>query len=576
VSRKTWIWLWSAAGIAVGLAAEYFSIHAHTPENHLLDLVVGWAFIGAGLVAWWRRPENRIGPLMAAVGFTWFIGNFGNASQPVVYSLGSAFESVSAVVLAHVVLAYPEGKLGRPERAMMIVGYTWILGTGVVKALTFDPSSFLHCDCPHGGLAFLPSKTAYDTVNSLENVIGVLFSLTVFWLLIRRYVRSTPAMRRLLRPLWVASALTALVIVSNGVSNAVDEQSAAATVTSVLQRVAELLVPIALLYGLFRSRLAQSAVADLVTELAQPMPPGRLREVLARTLGDTSLQLVYWLEDAGEFVDEDGRPIEVSRLGDRRAVTALEADGRPLAAMIHDPGLLVDPGLIDAVAAAARLALENERLQAEIRAQLEEVRASRARIVQAGDAERRRVERDLHDGAQQRLVTLSLALRMALEQLNGADPEVRATLEEASGELARALAELRELARGIHPSILTEAGLGPALESLAERSTIAASVVATPIRRLPEEVEASAYFVVSESLANAAKHSGARSVRIGARVDGGWLLVEVVDDGVGGADPSGGSGLRGLADRVAAVNGRLTVRSPAGGGTRIEAAIPCA
>jgi signal transduction histidine kinase len=229
---------------------------------------------------------------------------------------------------------------------------------------------------------------------------------------------------------------------------------------------------------------------------------------------------------------------------------------------------------VRAAGAAARMALENERLHAEVKAQLEEVRASRARIIEAGDAERRRVERDLHDGAQQRLVSLSLALRSAQDRV-GDDAAASAAIEEAEHELQVALAELRELARGIHPAILTEEGLSGALESLAMRSPVPVTIDADSIGRLPPAIEATAYFAVSEALANVAKHAGASHATVSAHLSDRTLLVEIRDDGMGGADVANGSGLRGLADRVAAVGGELTVSSPVRAGTRVRAEIPC-
>jgi signal transduction histidine kinase len=255
----------------------------------------------------------------------------------------------------------------------------------------------------------------------------------------------------------------------------------------------------------------------------------------------------------------------------------LKADDEPIAALIHDPILSDQREIVEAAGAAARLAIENERLRAEVRAQLEEVRASRARIVEAGDAERRRLERDLHDGAQQRLLALSLALRVAEQHLGPRpDPELSATIDGAKAELDSAIGEIRELARGIHPAILTDEGLGPALESLAERAPIPTRVLRAPSERLPAPVEVTAYFVVSEALANAAKHAGAGSVIIDADRQEGRLRIEVTDDGVGGADIKAGTGLRGLADRVAAIGGRIRVESPDGQGTRVVAEIPCA
>ena len=234
-----------------------------------------------------------------------------------------------------------------------------------------------------------------------------------------------------------------------------------------------------------------------------------------------------------------------------------------------------EPEIVQAVAATGRLTIQNQRLQAEVRAQLEEVRASRARIVEFGDAERRRVERNLHDGAQQRLVNLSLALGIARSQVpTTSDGELTEALDEAAAELRLALAELRELARGIHPVILSEAGLGPALASLAERSPIPVTLAVASSDRLPARVEETAYYVASEALANAAKHAHASAVTITARRRGDGLVVEIGDDGVGGADPDG-SGLRGLADRVAALDGHLQVSSPAGEGTCVIAELPC-
>jgi signal transduction histidine kinase len=224
----------------------------------------------------------------------------------------------------------------------------------------------------------------------------------------------------------------------------------------------------------------------------------------------------------------------------------------------------------------ASLALQHSRLQAEVKAQLDQVRASRARIVEAGDTARRRLERDLHDGAQQRLVTLSLALGIARERATGTDPELESLLESASKEAREALVELRELARGIHPAVLTETGLRGALQALVERSPIATTLGDVPDERFPAPIEATAYFVASEALANVAKHAAAETTVITITRSAGVLIVQVSDDGVGGARPDGGSGLRGLADRVASVGGSVRIDSPAGGGTRIEAEIPLA
>jgi signal transduction histidine kinase len=334
--------------------------------------------------------------------------------------------------------------------------------------------------------------------------------------------------------------------------------------------------PLALLIGLLRSQLDRSAVGRLVVELGAGVPgPARLQRVLARTLHDPSLELAFWRPEQSSFVDPGGAQVIVEPR-DGRAVTYLDRDGERIAVLRHDKALTAEPELVAAVAASASLAVQNERLHDEVRNQLREVSASRARIVEAGDAARRRVERDLHDGAQQRLVTVALALRLARSQVGTASvQDLTALLDEADAELSGALAELRELARGIYPVLLTDAGLGPALASLAERAPIAVTLGDVPDRRWADPIEQTCYFVVSEALVNTVKHADAATVAIDVRDEGCGLCVEVTDDGAGGADPAG-SGLRGLADRVAAVGGRLTVRSPHGGGTQVMAALPCA
>ena len=333
---------------------------------------------------------------------------------------------------------------------------------------------------------------------------------------------------------------------------------------------AQIAIPIAVLSVILRARMARAAVADLVVELGQTPTPARLRDALANALGDPSLRVAYWAPTEGRFVDVNGQAMELPEDGTGQAVTMLERNGVREAAIIHDAILLEEPGLIASVASAMRLAVENDRLTAEVEAQLQEVRASRARIVAAGDTERKRIERDLHDGAQQRLVALTLALRLARTRLgDDADPSVKLSLEQASDEAKAALAELRELARGIHPQILTEAGLHAAVESLAVRTPAIVSVEMDPDARFTPAVEATAYFVVSESLANAAKYAEAGAVHVRAGWHDGVLTVEVADDGRGGADPQTGTGLRGLRDRVSAVDGtwRLSARSGAARGS---------
>ena len=301
---------------------------------------------------------------------------------------------------------------------------------------------------------------------------------------------------------------------------------------------------------------------------------GPIRELLAERVGDRTLSLAYWLADRETFVDEFGRPVELPAPGSGRAWTAVDHEGRRVAAIIHDAELDTTTDLVNAAAAAAALALDNERLKADLRARVEDLRISRARIVEAADTARRRLERDLHDGAQQQLVSLALDLRLLRARLKGSDTVPM--IDELSDKLNVALAELRELARGIHPAILTDRGLGPAVQGLADRVPLPVEVdVELPERPSPP-IEAAAYFVTAEALTNVARYAKAREARVEIRRNGDDVVVVVSDDGVGGAEVEAGTGLRGLQDRLAALDGRLTIRSPASEGTRLRAVIPCA
>ena len=335
-------------------------------------------------------------------------------------------------------------------------------------------------------------------------------------------------------------------------------------------------VPWVFLIGLVRSRVARAgAVSELLLRLGEAPGTGTLRCRLAEALGDRSLQLVFWLDDKSRWVDSEGHTVELPADGDpARAWTPVELEGRRVGAIVHDVTLSDDPELLGSVAAAAGLAMENERLQAQLRARVEELRASRARIVEAGTQERRRLERNLHDGAQQRLVALSLTLRLAQGKLRKDPEKADELLDGAQEELTLALGELRELARGIHPAVLSDRGLGAALEALAGRAPIEVDLAELPRDRLPEPIEAAAYFVVAEALTNVVKYAHASQATVRVSPVNGHAVVEVADDGIGGADPDRGSGLRGLADRVSALDGRMQLDSPAGSGTRLRAEIP--
>ena len=324
---------------------------------------------------------------------------------------------------------------------------------------------------------------------------------------------------------------------------------------------------------------AQEGIGRLLRALAQALLRSErggeepVREMLAERLGDRSLNIAYWLPDRGVFVDDRGHRVDLPGAGSGRAWTAVEREGTRVAAIVHDAELDATPELVHAAASAAALAIDNERLKVDLRARLEELRHSRRRIVEAADDARREIERNLHDGAQQQLVSLALDLRLLRARLKH-DPELAGTVEELADKLAAALAELRELARGIHPAVLSDHGLAPAIHVLVERVPIAVECELTIEERLPAPVEAAAYFVVAEGLTNVIKYANATTAKVSVRRRRGEVEVEVSDNGVGGAQLDVGTGLRGLSDRLAALEGELALKSPLGEGTRLSAWIP--
>jgi signal transduction histidine kinase len=536
-----------------------------------------------GVLVWERRPDSRTGILLTAFALT------GTLTDPIVFpgsrlamTVGLATFGLTGALAAHLILSYPTGRFtSRLERGFVAIGYGFALVYAAPLLLFYSPQTpheqwfpeCLSCAEPLTHVAWHDVTGLKHALDGVQVVLIVLFMA----LLLRKLVRAVPVARNVALPLavvaFVAAARFALLIGLRLFAPSSDVLTSPAWFWS--GTFTGLAITLALSAGLLWGGAGRGAVADLVVELERT-PPGSVRGALARALGDPSLELALWLPERAAYVDAKGRPLTLPPNGSDRAVTVLGPAEAPVAALVHDPALLERPALLTAAGAAARFALENERLQAELRLQLAEVHASRARIVEAGEEERRRLERDLHDGAQQRLLSLGLALQLARSEL-GPRPNGAATLlGEAEAELAAALEELRALAQGIHPAVLTEHGLGPALRTLAARSPLPVEIRHVPDERLPAPVEAAAYFVVSEALANVAKHAHASAafVSIARRADS--LEVEVQDDGVGGAEPRAGSGLAGLADRVHTLEGRLTIESKPGHGTCLRAKIPYA
>jgi len=536
-------------------------------------IVAGVSFICAGLLASARRPERWTGSLMIAAGFALFAQTLIDADHSFPFTVGLASLGIPAAILMHLVLVFPDGHLHSGwERLVVGVAYFNAIVVQGVMLMFMGVGHVGGCPCPENLLFVRDAMTTHMRLMSVERYLGLAVAAAVLVDLAARWRVASPLLRRALAPIVVVGGLAVGLLAATLLASSLPYTGAPYRLQSA-QHLVFGIVPIAYLIGQWRARIGRGGASDLIVELGRGLELGQLRDAIAHALRDPSLELGFWLRDPDEYVDVDGRSISVAATPGR-AVTVLERHGRKVAALVHDPALTESPALLDAVSSAAGLALENERLLAESRARLDEVRDSRARLVEASVAERRRLERNLHDGAQQRLVTLSLHLRMAQETVRD-DPAAAETMLERVGEdLMQALDELRELARGLHPAVLADRGLAPALQALANRSPFPVAIAGVPDVRLPEPVEAALYYVAAESLTNAAKHAGATSGRVELSTTPTAVIVEIRDDGRGGAALTGGTGLRGLGDRVEALGGELQVRSPAGGGTVIRAELP--
>jgi signal transduction histidine kinase len=542
-----------------------------------VTLVLGWSFIFVGLYAWGRRPDNRVGMLMVAVGFAWFVGQMTMSNVPLLFTFGGVLGALFIVCAIHLLLAFPSGHLqSRFDRNLLIAGYLDVTLGPLALYVWAGPKEIDCSGCPDNLILITPSQTMTTIVGLTINVIALVLMGMVLYSLVRRWRGASVPQRRLLVPVYAAGCALLVAMLLTVFLQSLGVNGTAEDVIWGVGLLPFMLIPYLFLGTLIQTRMIQGGrIGELIAELGQAPQPGELRDALARALRDPSLELVYWLPDSGRYVDASGRAVLAPPPDGDRAMTPVERDGQRVAGIVHDAALLEDPEHVRAVGAAAALALENERLDAELRARFEELRAARTRMVRAAVEERRRLERNLHDGAQQRLVSLALNLRLARARLREDPDAADQLLIDAGAELDAALAELRELARGIHPALLSERGLDAALAALADRAPIEVELAGAPGERLPEQVELAAYFVVSEALANIAKYAKATHASVRVERVNGHVEVEVTDDGVGGADPTRGTGLQGLRDRVCGVDGTFAVDSAPGVGTTVRAEIPC-
>jgi signal transduction histidine kinase len=563
--------LWPA-GFALGVFSlalarddPAFSFAGMSAEGAAALLGAGLALLACGLVFWARRPRNAVGPLLAATGCTWFFGEWDNpgAGSAAVFTIGLALYASCPPLAAWAMLAYPGGRLASwGERVAVGLALTGsLLVLGLLPAVFFDPAVRGCAQCPDNLLLVADEPGIFDDLNRLGVYLGLAWSLLLISVATWRVAQSSTTRRRVVIPVVLAGCVY-LGLVAGTFATSLDRGFVGSSALDrrlwLAQAAALVALAAAVAWGLLRARRTRSSLARLVIELGDSAAVGGLRQGLAKALADPDLEIAYPIGE-GRYADANGTPVDPTPR-DGRAVTPLVRDGRPVALILHRESLLDNPQFIEEVASAARLVLENERLQAEARTQLADLRSSRTRIIEAGDAESRRLERDLHDGAQQRLVGFSLALRLLRNQL-GADHERQlALLDEAEGELREAVAELRELAHGIHPAVLSDEGLAAALEALAEDGRAPIRLLVVPQERFPRAVETAAYLVIAE----AAK---AGAVTVAARRRDGVLVVDVEADGEPGE-------LVELEDRLGALDGRLDVERKSGG-VRVRAEIPC-
>jgi PAS domain S-box-containing protein len=692
VSRRGFVV--AIAVLAVEVAAAVWLVLASHHEKAktltlMLELPAGVSFVLAGLIAVRRRPENRTGFYLAAVGYLWLLGALTEANNHLVYSIGAILSNSTYVALAALVLAFPTGRLARrPDQLLVKLTLALVLVGPPLLLLFADKPPSCSSGCGQSAFVIYRSKTIENVLELVGSLLTVGLTAVIVAVLVRRWRRASAALRRVLRPVYLASGATLVFLLLGNLASTFSPH--VSNLLGPIFLVAFTTIPITFLYGILRSRFAQRSVADLAVAVAQHEP---LRDAIASALGDPSLELAYAVDDGRMYVDRDGRRFNLPGPRTGRSATLVGREGRVVGALVHDSSLDDQTELLRSVAATVGLALDNERLEADLRSQYdfllavvdtapsllvsldtegrirnlnaaaaatsgyasdeevrdrffwdvyidesereamvgrfraaapdfppsayenvfvdaqgaqrviawrsapvldeggtvvrivcggldvtermrqeEELRASRARIVAAGDEARRRLERNLHDGAQQRLVSLSISLRLAQAKADGDPTETKRLLEQASDDLAQALDELRELARGIHPVVLTDRGLAAALETLVARAPVPVELH-TPEERLPGPIEAAAYYVIAEAVTNAVKHATPSAINVSVTAPNGHVLVEISDDGVGGADPAAGTGLSGLADRVAALDGILRVESAAGG-TRVLADIP--
>ena len=559
----------AACVLALGAVeiAVLFSGPVDPPWQVVLFPVVGWVYLAAGVTAWLRRPSNGMGPLMVIGALAWIGAGLANTSVPSLQAVGLIVASIPLAVVLHLLLAFPSGRLrGRLCTATVVAAYFVGLVLQAPRYL-FDPEE-------SGNVLFIAERSDLaDLGHWVQHGAGAVVIVMTALILARRLRDTAPQRRYVLAPLYVYSIAAVLWVPASRDLEALalwDQLTRATIQVLALGGIPAAFAAVVLLGGFARTGEVDELGAWLgAEEHARP----ELGNALADTLGDPSLELAFWDGPSAAYVDVAGNTVVLPPAGSSRAAVEVSVGRRRVGAIVYDETLIADPELVRRAGRVVAAALDRERLTAELRASRERLKISRARVVAAADSERRRIAHDLHDTVQTRLVLLAVEAHGL-----GADGSVRhGAAAELEAGLETAIGELRELVHGLLPAVLAERGLYAAVEDLADRMPLPIALELDSQRApLPPPVESAGYFVVSEALTNAVKHAQAHELGLRIQRLNGALAIEVKDDGIGGATTGTGSGLRGMAERVEALDGHLSVKSPPGGGTCVLAEVPCA
>ncbi len=564
-----------AAALIGGVEIALFAQGPFAPGSGplwALDLytVTGLVYVAAGLVAWWRRPSNRLGAIMVFGGWTILAAALADVEVPVVAAAVAVLATLPLAVVVHLLLAFPSGWLGSRVSRWTVASAYFVSLVLQVPLYLFAPQA-----SPGGMLAVADRPGLASAGMWLQSGAGIACVVVTAAILTGRLRRATRRQRRVLGPLYlygmVAVVLTPLAATVIGPLTGLSPAAIGALQAALLIGIPVAFSASMLLGGFARTSGIQELGAWLGTAArARPSLTG----ALARALGDESVQLAYWVPGRQGYVDAGGQPLQVPAGGSGRGLAEIELGGRRIGAVSYDAVLIGDAELVRAAGRVVAIAVDHERLTAELLASRQALQRSRARLVEAGDRERRRIARNLHDGLQMKLVLLALEAQRLAGQ-TGAPPVVAEAATTLRSRIDAAAGELRELVHGIMPAPLIERGLAAAIQDLVDRIPLAARLDLGVNGALPEPVSTAAYFVVAEALANAVKHSHASCLAVRLARDRGALMIEVTDDGIGGVTPGQGLGLRSLADRVDVLGGRLRIHSPAGHGTQVVAELPC-